>query len=92
MPERSRAHVHVSGRVQGVYFRSTTREMARGHGVEGWVKNLADGRVEAVFEGEPDAVEALIDFSHEGPDRARVDAVDIEYEDPEGLEGFTIRR
>lgn len=82
----------VSGRVQGVYFRATTRDRATEHGVGGWVKNLSDGRVEAVFEGDPAAVEALVEFCREGPERARVDSVEHQDESPEGLEGFEIRR
>lgn len=90
--DRSRAHVYVSGRVQGVFFRATTEETARRHGVDGWVRNLDDGRVEAVFEGPPDAVEAMVDFCHEGSPAARVTDVDVEHEPPEALEGFEIRR
>lgn len=90
--DRTRAHVHVSGRVQGVYFRDTTRATAREHGVDGWVRNLADGRVEAVFEGPPDAVEALVDFCHEGSPAADVADVSVEREPPEGLTGFEVRR
>lgn len=92
MPEPTRAHVFVSGRVQGVSFRATTREAARDHGVDGWVRNLADGRVEAVFEGAEDAVEAMIAFCHEGSARAVVEDVAVEYADPEGIDGFRIRR
>jgi acylphosphatase len=84
--------VFVSGRVQGVSFRATTRETAREHGVDGWVRNLDDGRVEAVFEGPEDAVEAMVAFCHQGSDRAVVEDVDVEYGDPEGLEDFRIRR
>jgi len=84
--------VFVSGRVQGVSFRATTRETAREHGVDGWVRNLDDGRVEAVFEGPEDAVEAMVAFCHEGSERAHVEDVDVEYGDPEGLEDFRIRR
>jgi acylphosphatase len=90
--DRVRAHVHVSGTVQGVYFRATTRDTAREHGVDGWVRNLADGRVEAVFEGPEDAVDQLVAFCHEGSPAAEVQAVDVEWEDPEGHEGFEIRR
>ncbi len=90
--DRIRAHVFVTGRVQGVYFRATTRETAREKGVDGWVKNLDDGRVEAVFEGEKQAVEAMIEWCHTGSPRARVDDVDVEYSDPEGIDGFEIRR
>jgi len=92
MTDRTHAHVFVSGRVQGVFFRATTRDTAREHGVDGWVKNLADGRVEAVFEGPEDAVEAMIEFCHGGSPQARVDDVEVEYGDPEGHEGFEIQR
>jgi acylphosphatase len=92
MTDRTRAHVFVSGRVQGVYYRATTREKAQENGVDGWVKNLEDGRVEAVFESDPAAVEAMIEWCHTGSPRARVDDVEIEYGDPTGLEGFEIRR
>jgi acylphosphatase len=88
---RTRAHVFVSGRVQGVYYRATTREQAGERGVDGWVRNLDDGRVEAVFEGSAEAVEAMVEWCHEGSSRARVEDVDVEYEDPEGLDGFEVR-
>lgn len=87
-----RAHVHVSGKVQGVFFRATTRDAARDAGVDGWVKNLDDGRVEAVFEGEEDAVAEMIEFCHEGSDLARVEDVEVSYEEPEGIGGFEVRR
>jgi acylphosphatase len=87
----TRAHVFASGRVQGVYYRASTREQAREHGVDGWVRNLDDGRVEAVFEGPEAAVESMIEWCHEGSSRARVEDVDVEYEAPEGLEGFDVR-
>ncbi|TSD09626.1 acylphosphatase [Haloglomus irregulare] len=90
--ERVRAHVLVSGRVQGVTYRATTRRTARDRGVDGWVRNRPDGRVEAVFEGPPDAVEGMLDYCHEGPSRARVEDVQVEYEPPEGATGFEIRR
>ena len=90
--ERTRAHVHVSGRVQGVFFRATTREAAREHGVDGWVRNLDDGRVEAVFEGPPAAVEAMIEFCHDGSPAASVTDVGVEREEPAGLTGFDVRR
>lgn len=92
MSERVRARVFVSGRVQGVYYRATTRETAEENGVDGWVKNLEDGRVEAVFEGERSAVEGMIEWCHTGSPRARVERVETEYEEPLGLEGFEIRR
>ena len=90
--DRVRAHVFVSGRVQGVYFRATTRDTAREHGVDGWVRNLDDGRVEAVFEGPRDAVETLVSFCDTGSPAAAVDDVTVDYEDPTGLDGFRIRR
>ena len=92
MSDRTRAHVFVSGRVQGVFFRATTRDTAREQGVDGWVKNLADGRVEAVFEGSEESVEAMVEFCHEGSPQAQVRDVEVEYGDPEGLDGFEIRR
>ena len=92
MSDRTRAHVYVSGTVQGVYYRATTRDQARERGVDGWVRNLADGRVEAVFEGAPDAVEAMVEWCHTGSPRAEVDDVDVEYADPHGETGFEIRR
>lgn len=72
-----RAHVFVSGRVQGIFFRSETRHEAKKHGVKGWVRNLRDGRVEAVFEGEEEAVKDLIGFCKRGPSGARVTHVDV---------------
>jgi len=88
---RKRVHVYVSGRVQGVFFRATTRDTAQERGVDGWVKNLDDGRVEAVFEGDPETVDAMVDFCHEGSEMATVSDVDITEEPPEGLDGFKIR-
>ncbi|MCU4718014.1 acylphosphatase [Halapricum hydrolyticum] len=91
MSDRARAHVFVAGRVQGVFFRATTRDTARQHNVDGWVKNLDDGRVEAVFEGPQADVKAMVEFCHEGSPQARVDDVDVEYERPKDLDGFEIR-
>jgi len=87
---RKRAHVYVTGRVQGVFFRATTRDRAQELGVDGWVMNLDDGRVEAVFEGNPDAVDAMVDFCYEGSDMASVSTVEVEEEEPEGIDGFEI--
>ncbi|MGB9740613.1 MAG: acylphosphatase [Candidatus Bathyarchaeia archaeon] len=75
-----RVHVFVSGRVQGVFFRSETRYEARKRGVKGWVRNLPDGRVEAVFEGEEKSVKELIEFCERGPPGARVTNVDVFWE------------
>ena len=90
--DRTRAHVFVSGTVQGVYYRANTRDAAREHGLDGWVRNLDDGRVEAVFEGAQEAVEELIEWCRTGSPAADVESVDVEYTDPEGLDGFEIRR
>ncbi len=81
----------VRGLVQGVFFRDSTRRLAQRHGVAGWAANRWDGAVEAVFEGEPDAVERLVAFSREGPRGARVDSVEVTDEEPEGLLGFAVR-
>lgn len=87
-----RAHVFVSGRVQGVGFRYHTTFEARKRGVGGWVQNLPDGRVEAVFEGSKEVVETMIHWCHRGPDTAMVTDVAVEYESPEGIEQFKTRR
>ena len=91
MGDRTRAHVFVSGTVQGVYYRTNTRDAARERGVDGWVRNLDDGRVEAVFEGDPEAVDAMVEFCHEGSDMAEVNDVEVTEEEPEGLGEFEIR-
>ena len=85
-----RAHVRIYGRVQGVFFRANTKEMAEKLGVAGWVRNMPDGSVEAVFEGDDEAVEQIIEWCHQGPEMARVDEVYVEYEKPEGEKGFRI--
>jgi acylphosphatase len=77
---KTRAHVFVSGRVQGVFFRQQTRREAESRGVTGWVRNLPDGQVEAVFEGEEDAVKALVDFCKRGPMGAVITSVDVTFE------------
>ena len=92
MTERTRAHVYVSGRVQGVSYRANTRDAAREMDVDGWVKNRDDGRVEAVFEGDEDAVEEMVEWCHSGSSAAEVESVETEYGDSEGESGFDIRR
>ncbi|HEX5948110.1 MAG TPA: acylphosphatase [Actinomycetota bacterium] len=92
MSAAHRAHVYVSGAVQGVFFRYEARERARSRGLAGWVRNLHDGRVEAVFEGPEEAVEAMVDWCREGPRGAEVTDVESIAEDPEGLNGFEVRR
>ena len=89
--DRVRAHVFVSGRVQGVGYRATTRKTAREHGVDGWVRNLDDGRVEAVFEGPRSAVDRLVEWCETGSPAAVVDDVDVDYEEPTGESGFRVR-
>lgn len=87
-----RAHVFVSGRVQGVFFRANTRKQALNLKLTGWAKNLRDGRVEAVFEGEDAAVEKAIAWCHQGPSHASVDNVDVHYEEYTGeFDTFSIR-
>jgi acylphosphatase len=87
-----RARVVVNGRVQGVFFRSETQDEASRRGVTGWVRNLPDGRVEAVFEGEKDKVDALIEFCRRGPPGARVTRVEVTWSDYTGeFKSFSIR-
>jgi acylphosphatase len=81
----------VHGHVQGVFFRDTTMRRAIERGVAGWVRNNPDGTVEAVFEGDPDAVEAMVRFAHEGPRGAIVDRVEVIEEESEGLTRFGVR-
>lgn len=81
----------ASGRVQGVFFRDSTRREAERLGVSGWVSNRRDGTVEAVFEGPPDAVEAILGFCRAGPGEAEVERLEVAPEPPEGLGGFQIR-
>jgi acylphosphatase len=87
MAEAIRRRVVVRGDVQGVFFRDSTREEAEARGVSGSVTNRSDGAVEAVFEGSPEAVEAMIAFCREGPSRAQVEDVEVTEEQPEGSGG-----
>jgi len=89
--QRIRRRVAVSGRVQGVFFRGSTEEEARSRGVDGWVRNRPDGSVEAVFEGPPEAVQALVEFCRHGPRWAHVEELEVEEETPESLRGFRVR-
>ena len=75
-----RVHLYIHGRVQGVFYRDTMRRVAQSLGLTGWVKNLPDGRVEAVVEGEEEKVERLISWCHEGPPAAQVSKVDLSRE------------
>jgi acylphosphatase len=91
MSDAIRRRVVVHGSVQGVFFRDSCRREARSRGVAGWVSNRRDGAVEAVFEGEPDAVSAVVAWCSRGPRGAYVDSVEETTEEPEGLSGFEIR-
>jgi acylphosphatase len=86
-----RRRVVVHGYVQGVFFRDSVRRLAQQWGANGWVANRLDGSVEAVFEGDADAVERLVEFCRRGPRGAQVDSVDATEEKPEGLRGFAVR-
>jgi acylphosphatase len=89
--DRIRRRVRVTGQVQGVFFRDSTRRQAQQRGVAGWVANRPDGSVEAVFEGESDAVAGMVAFARSGPRGATVANVDVAEQEPEGLSGFEVR-
>jgi acylphosphatase len=86
-----RRRVVAHGRVQGVFFRDTVRRRAAGAGVAGWVANRPDGALEAVFEGPLELVAELVELCRHGPPRAEVTGFECTEEDPEGIEGFTVR-
>lgn len=87
----TRTRVVVAGQVQGVFFRDTCRRLALARGIAGWVRNLSDGRVEAVFEGESTAVAQLVAWASRGPRGAVVERVTTVDEEPEGMHGFEVR-
>jgi acylphosphatase len=87
-----RAHVWVTGKVQGVGYRASTWDVAQLLKLNGWVRNLRDGRVEAIFEGTADQVQEMIRWCHQGPPAAQVSNVVVEYETPEDLKGFQVER
>ncbi len=90
--DQQRAHVYVSGDVQGVFFRDSTREKAEQLGLSGWVKNLPDGRVEALFEGPPNKIREMVQWCEQGPPHAAVEDVDVDYDAAqEDLSGFEVR-
>jgi acylphosphatase len=91
MTDPIRCRVVVHGRVQGVFFRDSTEREASGRGLAGWVRNRDDGTVEAVFEGSPEDVHALVEFCGSGPSAADVDGVETAEEEPERLSGFEVR-
>jgi len=86
-----RAHVWVSGRVQGVYFRAYAEDEAAFRKVQGWIRNLRDGRVEAVFEGPPASVETMLQWCHRGSPASQVSNVLVVWEAPAGEQGFRVR-
>jgi len=87
-----RAYAYVSGRVQGVFFRAETADLANRLGLTGWVRNLSDGRVEALFEGKKEDVEKALDLCRRGPPGARVRSLDVKWEDWKGeFQDFTIK-
>jgi acylphosphatase len=85
-----RAHVVIRGRVQGVFFRAETRDRARSLGLTGWVRNNSDGAVEAVFEGDRERVESMVEWCRRGPSHAAVDDVDVSWEEPENETEFAV--
>ena len=87
----TRRRVVVRGKVQGVFFRDSAQQEAEREGVGGWVRNRDDGAVEAVFEGDPGAVERLVEWCRSGPSSADVEDVEASEEEPEGLSGFEAR-
>ena len=90
--DQQRAHVYVSGDVQGVFFRDSTRQKAQQLGLAGWVKNLPDGRVEALFEGPSQKVTEMVRWCEQGPPHAAVENVDVEFDTAqEDLPGFEVR-
>ena len=88
----SRAHIYVSGNVQGVFYRYETKKQAELHSVNGWARNLQDGRVECLFEGKKEDIEKMIEFCRQGPPSAQVDDIDIQWEDWKGeFDDFQIK-
>lgn len=90
--KKARAHLYISGRVQGVFYRAFTEDVALSLGLKGWVRNLPDRRVEAVFEGDRELIEKAIKKCYEGPPYAKVEHIDVIWEDNlENLPDFRIR-
>jgi len=85
-----RVHVFVSGRVQGVFFRSNTFKRAKELGLSGWVRNTSDDKVEAVFEGDKNKINKILDFLRSNPGSSKVDHIDIREEKPENLKDFKV--
>ena len=92
MSKNTRVHVFIKGKVQGVYFRQNMRIVSKRHKVNGWVRNLKDGRVEAVLEGDEMSVSEVIEWCHAGPAEAKVEDVKLAYEPYTGeFDNFTVR-
>lgn len=92
MAEKSRVHVLIKGLVQGVFFRQTTQEMADILGLKGWVRNTEDGKVEAVFEGEREKIEKILEWAKKGPPLAKVEGIEVKWEEYKGeFKDFEIR-
>lgn len=91
--DQARAELRITGRVQGVFYRATTRDKAQELGLNGWIRNMTDGSVRLVVEGSRDAIEALVDWAEVGPPRAEVDKVVVDWQDTTGEHtAFEIRR
>jgi acylphosphatase len=89
--DKKTVHVYIKGKVQGVFFRANTKEQAEKQNVQGWVRNMSDGRVEALFEGDPDAVDAMISWCHKGPELSFVEKVTVQQISPIGCSEFKIK-
>jgi acylphosphatase len=93
MPDKIRAHISVLGRVQGVFFRANTKKKAKKLGVKGWVKNLKNGQIEAIFEGEKTKVEEMVDWARRGPAFAKVDYLKVSWDDcKDEFEDFNVEK
>ena len=89
---KSNVHVVISGRVQGVWFRATTKQKAEQLGLTGWVRNTYDGNVEAVFEGDENSVKEMLEWCHKGPPLSKVVNVEVKNQKPtNGFDGFSIK-
>ena len=89
---KSKIHVIISGRVQGVWFRANTKDKAEQLGIGGWVRNTTDGNVEAVFEGDEENIKEMLEWCHHGPPSAKVENVEVEKQTPSnGFDGFSIK-
>ena len=89
--EKTRAHIYIDGRVQGVFYRGFTQDLAFNLGLKGWVRNLRDGRVEAVFEGDKKVIEEAIRQCYAGPPSSRVTGIDVQWEPYTGEKDFSVR-